>query len=165
MSQPRVGLPPAELGLRAGAYMLDGLIVGAARLLLRGAGAPWPVPFALAAAYFTWMPLAYQGQTFGKMAAGVAIVDEKGAKLTATHLLIRYAGYFLSAALLGAGYLLALFHPERRALHDVIAGTRVVQVEAVSPARRWLVIGAGLGSFALLAALLGLAVVLALTGR
>lgn len=40
---------------------------------------------------------------------------------------VRWLGYALSAALLGIGFLLALFTTDRRALHDLIAGTLVGQ--------------------------------------
>jgi pSer/pThr/pTyr-binding forkhead associated (FHA) protein/uncharacterized RDD family membrane protein YckC len=41
--------------------------------------------------------------------------------------ILRYVGYFLSAALLGVGFLLVAFSKEKRALHDLLAGTSVVR--------------------------------------
>lgn len=40
---------------------------------------------------------------------------------------LRFLGFTLSGALLGVGFLLVLFREDRRALHDLIAGTRVVR--------------------------------------
>jgi uncharacterized RDD family membrane protein YckC len=42
------------------------------------------------------------------------------------HALIRAVAFPLSFLLLGAGFLVALVRPDRRALHDLIADTRVV---------------------------------------
>jgi len=44
-------------------------------------------------------------------------------------LMLRYLGYFVSCATLGFGFLMAGLRADRRALHDLIAGTRVVRVE------------------------------------
>ncbi len=160
MSEPTKARRPAELALRAGAYVIDGVLVGGGRLLLKAAGAPWLVPLGLAACYYTWMPVAYEGQTFGKMAAGVAIVDERGEPLTYGQCFGRYAGYFLSAALLGAGYVVAAFHPEGRALHDIVASTRVVAVAPVTRGRRLAVLAAAAVGLILLPLALGAALLL-----
>ncbi len=40
---------------------------------------------------------------------------------------VRFLAYNLSGAVLGVGFLLVLFRKDRRALHDLIAGTRVVR--------------------------------------
>ena len=40
---------------------------------------------------------------------------------------VRFLAWNLSGALLGVGYLLVLFRKDRRALHDLVAGTRVVR--------------------------------------
>lgn len=40
---------------------------------------------------------------------------------------LRYLGYFASTLLLGIGYLMVAFTPQKRGLHDYIAGTVVVR--------------------------------------
>jgi uncharacterized RDD family membrane protein YckC len=40
---------------------------------------------------------------------------------------VRFLCYGLSGGLLCIGYLLVLFRKDRRALHDLLAGTRVVR--------------------------------------
>jgi uncharacterized RDD family membrane protein YckC len=122
--------------------MLDGVVLGAVRLTLARAGAPSVVSFLLAVAYFTWMPVAYDGQTFGKMAAGLAVRDAKGARLTYGQCLGRYFGYWLSTLIVGAGFLVAAFSPDGRALHDYVCSTKVVAVETIGGARRALVLAA-----------------------
>jgi uncharacterized RDD family membrane protein YckC len=42
---------------------------------------------------------------------------------------IRSIGYAISYLPLAAGYLMAAFHPEKRALHDLLAGTVSISKE------------------------------------
>jgi uncharacterized RDD family membrane protein YckC len=44
--------------------------------------------------------------------------------------LARWASYLLSASLFGAGFLMAAFHPLKRTIHDLMAGTRVIRLAA-----------------------------------
>jgi uncharacterized RDD family membrane protein YckC len=72
------------------------------------------------------------GQTIGKMAAGTRVVPADPAAPVAGRVsfgqsVVRAAGYIVSALPLGLGFLPALFGPERRALHDRLADTRVVK--------------------------------------
>jgi uncharacterized RDD family membrane protein YckC len=72
------------------------------------------------------------GQTIGKMAAGTRVVPADPAAAMAERVsfgqsIVRAAGYIVSALPLGLGFLPALFGPERRALHDRLADTRVVK--------------------------------------
>ena len=46
---------------------------------------------------------------------------------------VRTVGYALSYAPLGAGFLMAAIHPEKRALHDLIAGTVSITKERREP--------------------------------
>ena len=67
------------------------------------------------------------GKTPGKSLIGIMVVDEKtGNPPTFGKSLLRYVGYFLSSALLGLGFLWVLWHPKRKAWHDVLSGTIVV---------------------------------------
>jgi uncharacterized RDD family membrane protein YckC len=70
------------------------------------------------------------GQTIGKMAAGIRVVPLDGpveGRPSLRQVAVRTAAYLVSAAPLGLGFLPALAG-ERRALHDRLAGTRVVRV-------------------------------------
>lgn len=67
------------------------------------------------------------GQTIGKMAAGIRVVAEDRGRLDAGRAALRAAASLLSIATLGAGFLPALMRPGGRALHDRVAGTRVVR--------------------------------------
>ncbi len=64
------------------------------------------------------------GTTLGKRLFRVYVVNQTDlGPLTLGQSVSRYLGYFVSALPLAAGYTMAAFHPEKRALHDLIAGT------------------------------------------
>ncbi len=68
------------------------------------------------------------GQTLGKMAAGIRVVGVEQVRVPVGSAVLRTAAYVLSALPAGLGFLPGLFGRERRALHDRLAGTRVVKV-------------------------------------
>src|SRR5207237_7087178 len=81
-------------------------------------------------AYFAAF-VAAGGQTIGKMAARIRVVqgDSDGDafdRVSLGHAIVRATGYLVSALPVGLGFLPALFG-DRRALHDRLAGTRVVK--------------------------------------
>jgi uncharacterized RDD family membrane protein YckC len=87
---------------------------------------------ALAALYFVWGQLRY-GTTPGKWPFRIRVVDAKTrGPISAKQAWIRFGSYALSYVPLGCGYLMALFHPERKALHDLIAGTISVRAPKAS---------------------------------
>jgi len=66
------------------------------------------------------------GQTPGKRALGLRVVSVKGLRLvTPFQAVLRYLGYFLSLVSI-VGFFLPLFREDKRALHDLIAGTLVI---------------------------------------
>ena len=68
------------------------------------------------------------GQTLGKMAAGIRVVGVEHVRVPVGSAVLRTAAYVLSALPAGLGFLPWFFGRERRALHDHLAGTRVVKV-------------------------------------
>jgi len=156
---------PAGFWIRAGAYMIDGLLITCAQILLYTflllAGAPKflanVVGSLLGIGYFVWMPVACGGQTVGKMAAGIAIVRPDGSPLTVLRCLGRWAGYILSTLLAGLGFVMAAFTDQKRALHDYLAGTRVVRVQQIGSLRQTVVV-----AMAFIPSLLGAAAVVAM---
>jgi uncharacterized RDD family membrane protein YckC len=64
--------------------------------------------------------------TPGKRLCGLYVIRSDGARLTAAVAVLRYLCYFLSFLPLGAGFVMIFWMRERKALHDVICGTRVV---------------------------------------
>ena len=68
------------------------------------------------------------GQTLGKMAFGVRVVDRDGHPVTTSIAVVRALGYLVSVLPLGLGVVLMCLDTERRALHDRLAGTQVLTV-------------------------------------
>lgn len=69
---------------------------------------------------------AHFGGTPGKILIGAKIVAEDGSPIGYRRAIARYFAGWLSVLSLGAGFLFVAFRPDRRALHDLLAGTRVV---------------------------------------
>src|SRR5256886_13771384 len=85
----------------------------------------WTFTFVFAAAYTTVLHALF-GQTVGKMIVGVrVVVGEDGVPPSFGASLLRYVAYFVSSATLGLGYVMVALRHDKRALHDLIAGTRV----------------------------------------
>jgi len=145
----------AGFWLRAGGYMIDSLLLAVVSLL---AGlflsdiAGFILRLLLSGAYFTLMPVLAQGQTLGKMAAGVAVVRTDGSALSYGRAFARWFGYLLSALTLCLGFLCAAFTKNKRALQDYVADTRVVRVQELGLGRKVVVVLVGL-LFPLLVAL------------
>lgn len=71
------------------------------------------------------------GQTLGKMAAGIRVVNAgSGAPLDLGHAILRTLIWLVLAGPAGLGFLTALFSRDHRGLHDRFAGTRVIRASA-----------------------------------
>lgn len=64
--------------------------------------------------------------TLGKLAIGAKVIDENGRKLTFARATGRFFAKLLSGFLLGIGYIMVAFDPQKRGLHDKMANTYVV---------------------------------------
>jgi uncharacterized RDD family membrane protein YckC len=67
------------------------------------------------------------GATPGKMLFGLRVIRMDGEPLSFPRAFGRFLAELVSISALFVGYLIAPFHPEQRALHDLVAGTRVVR--------------------------------------
>lgn len=116
---------------------LDVLVVG---LTLRLAGFTFEsfgvLPVAPLAAFLILLDGGYLvvltaigGQTFGKMVAGIRVVDIDGHSVRVTAALARATTMVLSLVPAGAGLVWMCAVKDRRGLHDRVAGTRVVVVQ------------------------------------
>ena len=77
--------------------------------------------------YFTYFH-AKKGATPGKRLFGLEVVDEiTHERLSMLRSLIRTLSYILSAAPFGCGFLMVLFHPRKKALHDLMVGSEVIR--------------------------------------
>jgi uncharacterized RDD family membrane protein YckC len=142
---PRVATPmavaalhPAGFWIRAGAILIDVVLVMVAEVAFGfflwavaddrlAAAASRAFRVLASPCYFVFLHWA-RGQTLGKMAFRIRVVMMNGTPLPFGLSVLRHLGSWLSAAILGIGYLLAAFRADKRALHDLIAGTRVERV-------------------------------------
>jgi uncharacterized RDD family membrane protein YckC len=89
-----------------------------------------PVLSAIALAGWAFLYCAYSlsadGRTLGMALVGLRAVAKDGRSLTTRQAIIRVLVTPLSFLLFFVGFWLALFRRDRRALHDLIAGTAVV---------------------------------------
>ena len=87
---------------------------------------------AFSAAYFV-LSWRRGGQTIGMKPWRLRVVRADGAAIDAKQALLRFAVALVSLLPLGAGFWWALVDRERRAWHDLAAGTRVVRLEKKKP--------------------------------
>jgi uncharacterized RDD family membrane protein YckC len=77
------------------------------------------------AAAYTTVLHALGGQTIGKMLVGIRVVVGDGEPPPVGTALLRFLGYFASGGIFTLGFVMAGLRRDKRALHDLIAGTRV----------------------------------------
>jgi len=135
---PTGALHPAGFWIRAGALLIDVVLVTVAEAAFGfllwavaddrlAAAASRAFRFLASPCYFVLLHWA-RGQTLGKMAFRVRVVSLHGGPLSFGQAALRHLGSWLSAVILGIGYLIAAFRADKRALHDLIASTRVEHV-------------------------------------
>lgn len=83
----------------------------------------WTVAYFVWFYFYLWISLSIAGRTVGKLIAGLRVVAADGHPLTFRQAFIRTLAFPLSFAFFFFGFVLALFQKQRRALHDLIAGT------------------------------------------
>jgi uncharacterized RDD family membrane protein YckC len=121
----------ADVGVRFIAIIIDGMILGFITGLLFGAGREvgGSIGFLISVAYNWFFWTRWDGQTPGKRMMGLRVIKADGTKMTDVDALIRGVGYYISGFIMGLGYIWALFDEQKRAWHDLFAGTLVVKVD------------------------------------
>ncbi|MDD5168501.1 MAG: RDD family protein [Syntrophales bacterium] len=76
-------------------------------------------------AYFTYFH-GMTGQTPGKMAMGLKVIQASGLEMTFGVAFLRWVGYLVSSLCLFLGYIWVAFDPRKQGWHDKIAGTLVI---------------------------------------
>ncbi len=102
------------------------------------------VYFILAGIYFSWMESSPHQATLGKRLLGIKVTTINGESIKLSQAMGRYLAATLSWITLNLGHALAAWTPERRALHDYLAGTRVENVDPENiamPVWAWIIIG------------------------
>jgi uncharacterized RDD family membrane protein YckC len=122
-----------DLGVISGLFGLALAAVSFAASMITGHTVSWNgsgVPVAIAYGCWWFVYFAYSwavsGKTFGMAVLGVQVVSREGATAGPRRAIVRTLVFPLSFLLLGLGFAGILLGRERRALHDVIAGTTVV---------------------------------------
>ena len=88
------------------------------------------------ATFFITFPVFYYvylhgsgGQTFGKMALKIKVVNEDGTPLGYKKAFLRWLGYFLCDLTFNIGYIWAAFDPKKQGLHDKVCKTLVIRTD------------------------------------
>ncbi len=87
--------------------------------------------------------------TLGKWIMNIRVRAADGGNLSVGRAFVRSCSYFLSSATLNLGYLMALVTVNRRALHDVTAGSRVVSIKERGDVGQGLVLAVSWGLMAI----------------
>jgi len=118
----------AGFWLRFVAFIIDFIVTAFASaivgLVFRDLGSILTI--GIGAGYFIYFESSeYQG-TLGKIALGLKVTDLKGARITPATAAIRHIGKFVSAIIVGIGFIMIAFTEKKQGLHDILAGTLVV---------------------------------------
>jgi len=82
--------------------------------------------------YYVYLHGTY-GQTFGKMAMKVKVVNEDGSPIDHRKAFLRWLGYFLCDLTFDIGYLWAAFDHRKQGLHDKVCKTLVIRADVPLP--------------------------------
>jgi uncharacterized RDD family membrane protein YckC len=131
----------AGFWIRFGAHLIDFILLNAVEIALEyGISLPLGLSavsqqvvgvilsLALCYVYYVEIPMRRK-TTIGKQIFGIYVLDaHTGEIFSRKQAVIRMFSYLLSYAIVGCGFLMAAFHPQKRALHDLIAGTVCVRL-------------------------------------
>ena len=132
------GLVPRTLALAIDGLLLAAIDAGVLYFTLAIAGLSFaelrllpPIPLAaflliLDGGYLITFTTA-GGQTIGKMLTGIRVMGDDGQRVDTAGAVLRAFGCLITLGTVGLGYLPVFFSADGRALHDRIAGTRVVK--------------------------------------
>jgi uncharacterized RDD family membrane protein YckC len=125
--------PRASFGRRFVAYLIDYLIFLGVYLVVYAIGdqsLATLVSIGFGLAYFTYLEGGPTGQTLGKRALGIRVVDfSTGGPIGYGRGAIRYVGRILSGIVCLLGYLWMLWDKEKQTWHDKFATSVVVPVQ------------------------------------
>lgn len=120
---------------RAAAAVIDSLVliipnIAVSVALYSRPGLTFLVNLAVSCAYFALFHASERGATPGKMLFGVRVTDLAGERISLARGVGRYFATWVSTIILCIGWLMAGFTQRKQALHDMIAGTLVVNAKA-----------------------------------
>ena len=125
--------PRAGFWQRFAAALLDGILVGVVSQIFQLADplVGSLLGLILGITYYTMLEGGPKGQTLGKMALGIRVIDlARGGPIGYGRGFIRYIGRIASFIVLFLGYFWMLWDPEKQTWHDKFAGSVVVPVSS-----------------------------------
>jgi uncharacterized RDD family membrane protein YckC len=128
--------PRAGFWQRFGAVFIDGITVGVVAVVLELAlkGVGYALAIIISIGYFVYFEGGPTGQTLGKKALGIRVVDFRtGGPIGYGRAFIRYLGRIVSEIPIFLGYFWMLWDREKQTWHDKFAGDVVVPVSAYPP--------------------------------
>src|SRR5437667_7349669 len=140
---------PAGFWIRLGAFLIDLLVIMVAQFLLQliataryGSRGEGTMP---AVAFFTFVfAVAYPtvlhtiaGQTLGKLATRVRVVALDGEALPLGASFLRATAFWAALVFtFGIGHIVGGLRKDKRAFHDLLAGSRAERLPRATPSRR-----------------------------
>ncbi len=132
--------PRASFGIRLVAALIDGVMLTAVGLVIQlilGRALGSVVQFALGLAYIIYLEGSPSGQTVGKRAMNIRVIDANGGgPIGPGRAALRYVGRIASTIPCLLGYFWMLWDSEKQTWHDKIATTLVVPTSAY-PVAAW----------------------------
>jgi len=127
--------PRSGFWTRFGAYLVDFLILLVPNiviaLLLDSPGLESLLQILISVTYFAYFEGGPTGQTIGKRALGIRVIDlKRGGSIGYGRAVLRWISRILSTIIVLLGYFWMIWDPEKQTWHDKIAGSVVVPVDA-----------------------------------
>ena len=141
--QPPAGTGPsgprASFGRRLVAAIIDGILLGIVGAIFYAISRTlgYVVQLLLTIAYLTYLEGSPSGQTVGKKAMGIRVIDFRtGGSIGYGRAFIRWIGRYVSAIACLLGYFWMLWDKEKQTWHDKFANDVVVP-ESAYPVQSW----------------------------
>jgi uncharacterized RDD family membrane protein YckC len=128
-STGRASGPRAGFWRRFAAAFIDGILLGVIGVILLAAlkSVGYAIDIVIGLAYYTYLEGGPRGQTLGKRALGIRVVDfDSGGPIGYGRAFVRYIGRIVSALVIYIGYLWMLWDREKQTWHDKFANDVVV---------------------------------------
>ena len=131
--------PRASFGRRLVAAIIDGILLGVVGGIFYAVSRPLGgvIQLLLTIVYLTYLEGSASGQTVGKKAMGIRVIDFRtGGPIGYGRAFIRWIGRYVSAIACLLGYFWMLWDKEKQTWHDKFANAVVVPVSAY-PVDSW----------------------------